>query len=286
MPLMGAAARYRLLIRSSLFIGPGLLACALLYALTRPHPQDWRYHQFTDARPLLGVPNALNVLSNVPFLLVGGSGLWFLLAGRGAEPGMAFRDPRERWPFVVMFLGVALTAFGSSYYHLAPDNDRLVWDRLPMALGFAGIIAAMVADRISPRAGLWLLGPLVLLCVGSVLHWQWTERQGPGDMRLYLFLQGYTLFVVLAVPLLFPPRYTRTPDWYVALFLYGLAKLCESGDATVYALGNVVSGHTLKHLLSALALYWLLRMLEKRRPLYYPPTAVAPNASGISGAQP
>jgi hypothetical protein len=252
----------------------GVAALAILFLAAHRMPQALSYHRFKDDRTLLGVPNALNVLSNVPFLLVGAWGLWYLLIGQGSQasrvasaPG-GWLEPAERWAFVLMFLGVFLTGFGSTYYHLQPDNDRLVWDRLPMALGFMGLIVAMVAERISVRLAGWLLVPLAAIGVGSVLQWHWTEQHDRGDMRLYAFVQGYALFFVLVTPLLFPPRYTRTADWYIGIGWYALAKACESLDGRIYSdTGGIVSGHTLKHLLGAVSTYWLLRMLMLRRPL-------------------
>jgi hypothetical protein len=249
-------------------IAMGLAALGILFVAARPIPQPLHYHQFKDDRTMLGVPNALNVLSNVPFLLVGLWGLCYLLIGQGSRPGRAWRQPAERWAFVLMFLGVALTGFGSTYYHLRPDNDRLVWDRLPMSLGFMGLIVAMLAERISLRLANWLLLPLAVIGVGSVLQWHWTEQHSCGDLRLYFFVQGYSLFFVLVTPLLFPPHYTRTADWYIGLGWYILAKACESLDGPIYSsTAGIVSGHTLKHLLGAVSTYWLLRMLMLRQPL-------------------
>lgn len=263
------------LLRALPIVLIGLTALAILLVLS-PMPQSQRYHDFKDSRTYLGVPNALNVLSNVPFLLVGLWGLWYLMIGGGARPGRAWRAPAEQWAFVLMFLGVALTGFGSTYYHLDPDNPRLVWDRLPMALGFMGLIVAMIAERISVRLANWLLLPLASVGVGSVLHWHWTEEHERGDMRLYVFIQGYALFFVLVTPLLYPPRYTRTADWYIGLGWYLLAKACEALDGPIYtATGAIISGHTLKHLLGAVSTYWLLRMLMLRRPL---PLANPPHA--------
>lgn len=256
------------LLRVAPVVGLGAIALCVLFLEVAPVPQPKSYHQFKDDRTMLGVPNALNVLSNIPFLLVGGWGLWFLLVGQGSRPGQAWQEPAERWAFVLMFFGVFLTGFGSTYYHLHPDNDRLVWDRLPMALGFTGLIAAMMAERISVRLANWLLLPLAAVGVGSVLQWHWTEQHDRGDLRLYGFVQFYSLFFVLVTPLLFPPRCTRTADWYVGLGWYALAKVCESLDGPIYSsTAGIVSGHTLKHLLGAVGTYWLLRMLMLRRPL-------------------
>jgi hypothetical protein len=257
-----------LMLRALPVAAIGIVALAILYVAASPWPQAKGYHHFKDDRTFLGVPNALNVLSNLPFLLVGLCGLWYLLIGRGSQPGRAWCEPAERWAFLLMFLGVFLTGFGSTYYHLQPDNPRLVWDRLPMTFGFMGLIVAMVAERINTRLAGWLLLPLAAIGIGSVLQWHWTEEQGRGDMRLYIFVQAYALFFVLVTPLLFRPRYTRTADWYIGLAWYVLAKACESLDGPIYhGTGHIISGHTVKHLLGAVSTYWLLRMLMLRRPL-------------------
>src|SRR5204863_1270872 len=106
--------------------------------------QDPAYHNFADHRSILGVLHGLNVLSNIPFLVIGAVGLAFLGSAAARRPGGPFLRSAERWPFVVFFVGVALTAFGSAYYHLDPTNSRLVWDRLPMAVGFMALFAAVL----------------------------------------------------------------------------------------------------------------------------------------------
>jgi hypothetical protein len=120
-------------IRILAIVSLGTIAAVFLHS---PIPQSLDYHRFADRRTLLGIPNCFNVLSNVIFLVVGVLGLRFLFRGDGASAANSFTYRSERWPYVVFFLGVTLTAFGSAYYHLAPENSRLVWDRLPMAIGF------------------------------------------------------------------------------------------------------------------------------------------------------
>ena len=230
--------------------------------LLPPIPQDPAYHNFADQRRLAGIANALDVLSNVPFALVGGMGL---LLVRSSRKGLA--DPRERWPYAVFFLGVLLTSPGSAYYHLAPDSGRLVWDRLPMALAFSALLAAVLTERVSARTGPWLLATLALLGMGSVAYWHWTELLGRGDLRPYILVQFYSLLALALILFLFPPRYNRGADFAVALALYGLAKIFELLDAPVYNLGGLTSGHTLKHLIAAAAVYVLLRMLQHRKKL-------------------
>jgi hypothetical protein len=237
------------------------LAVAIAMFLMPPIRQDPAYHRFADQRALLGIPHCLDVLSNGPFLLVGLAGLGFLW-----RQGSHFVDARERWPWAVFFAGVALTAFGSAYYHLAPDNARLVWDRLPMTLGFMGVLAAMVAERIGVGAGLRLLAPLVIAGALSVAWWRYTEMHGREDLRAYALVQFYGIAAVLLVLALFPAKYTRGGDVLAAVGFYALAKILETLDASIFSLGQAVSGHTLKHLAAAFAAFWLLRMVRVRRP--------------------
>ena len=148
-------------------------ASSLAAILVPAMPQPLSYHAFADCRTFFGVPNFFNVLSNLPFLIGGALGLRLIWSGGGR-----FIDAREQLPYLVFFLGALLTCFGSAYYHAAPDNPRLVWDRLPMTLGFAGLVAAAVAERVDLKLGLRSLWPLLLLGVVTVIYWYGTERVG------------------------------------------------------------------------------------------------------------
>jgi hypothetical protein len=224
-------------------------------ALHDPVPQDQGYHLFADGRTLVGLRNALNVLSNAGFALVGA---WGLLALRRSA---TFLDPRERYPWMVLFAGVALTSAGSAWYHLDPRDATLVWDRLPMTLGFMGLFAALIAERVSVRLGLELLAPLVLLGAGSVACWWRTDNLVP-----YLVVQFYPLAAIPLLLGLYPARYTRDEDLLLALGWYLAAKLAEGSDVPVYQFLGVVSGHTVKHLLATVGAGWLVHMLTVRRP--------------------
>jgi hypothetical protein len=230
--------------------------------LLPPLAQDVSYHRFADARPWLGIPNFLDVATNLPFLLVGTAGLAFLLDDSRAS--RVFDDPAERWPYVVLFAGVALTAVGSAYYHRAPDNDRLVWDRLPMTIGFMSLVAAMVAERVSLKAGVWLLVPLVAIGAASVGWWSFTASRGVENLHPYVAVQFGAILIVLLIALLFPSRYRRANGIYIVGALYAAAKVAESLDAQIYSVGAIVSGHSVKHLLAAAATYAVLRMLKAR----------------------
>jgi len=239
---------------------------AAAFSLLPRIPQPQSYHLFADRRGFLGIPNFGDVVSNVPFGVIGIWGLLFLLSSDSGRLAGCFLDSRERWPYVPVFIGLLLTAFGSSYYHLSPDNSRLVWDRLPMTIAFMAMVAAIIAERISLRDGLWLLPLLLLVGMGSVLQWYASEGRGAGDLRFYAAVQTYSALVLL-LALVFPKRYTRTSDLAVVVGFYALAKALESLDKPIFALGHIVSGHTLKHLAAAAAGYWILRMLQKRQPV-------------------
>lgn len=239
-----------------------LLPAAILVIVgffLHPIPQPLSYHNFADHRPWLVIPNFGDVVSNLPFAVVGIWGLIVLF-----KPGAPrFADPRERWLYLVMFAALILTAFGSGYYHLAPDNARLVCDRIPIMIVFMALLAAVIAERITVRTGFWLFPLLEVAGVGSVLLWRASELRGHGDLRFYAAVQIYSIVILLLV-LLLPPRYTRGSDFALVVGFYVLAKILEELDRPIFALGHIVSGHTLKHVAAAAAGYWVLRMLQKR----------------------
>jgi hypothetical protein len=239
------------------------IALTIIAWLAPRTPQPLSYHRFADQRSWLGIANFGDVVSNTLFAVFGVAGLVYLI--RKANQAQ-FIDAREKWFYLFFFLGLLLTAFGSSYYHLAPNNARLVWDRLPMTLVFMSLVAAIIAERISVPAGLWLLPILIGVGILSVLQWYASELQGRGDLRFYGAVQVYAI-IVLLVTLLLPPRYTRTSDLGIAAILYVIAKICEIADRQIFSFGHLVSGHTLKHLAAGFAGFWILLMLRKRRPI-------------------
>jgi hypothetical protein len=228
-----------------------------------PMSQPQSYHHFADDRRMLGIPNFLNVASNAPFAVVGAMGLRFVCRRRAANAGHSFIEGGERAPFAVFFAGAFLTCFGSGYYHWAPDDATLAWDRLPMTLAFMGLLAAVVAERIDTRAGLRLLGPLVIAGVASV--WWWRRS---GNLWPYSCAQYFSIVLIALLLVLFPPRYNRVADLLWVTGFYLLAKALEALDWQIYRLTKqFVSGHTLKHLVAAVAVFWVLRMLQRRSPL-------------------
>src|ERR1700734_4086162 len=232
----------------------GLMAASLLALLLLPPiPQDQGYHQFADQRTLLGVPNFWNVVSNIPFIVIGALGL---------------RQSRRDPAIILLFLGILLTGFGSSYYYLYPSGRTLFWDRLPMAISFMAILAITVEERVDARIGAVLLLPLIAIGVLSLLLWRWT-----GDLRLYVWVQFFPCLALLLIFLLLPPKYTGTFYWLIAAALYALAKLLEFYDGAIYSAGSILSGHTLKHLAAAAACVAILRYFQKRQPIAAPDAA-------------
>lgn len=226
----------------------GLMTISLVgLMLLPPFLQDQHYHQFADQREIFGIPNFWNVVSNLPFIVIGAAGLWQFR-----------RDPTA----IVLFSGILLSGFGSAYYHLSPDDVSLFWDRLPMTLCFAAILAAMVEERVDARAGRILLWPLLAIGIFSLLLWRWA-----GDLRLYAWAQFFPLLAMVLILLLFPPKYTGTSYWIVAIALYALSKLLEFYDGSIFSAGSMLSGHSLKHLAAAAAGLAILRLFQTRRPI-------------------
>ncbi len=258
---MGTAAaslaRASTRVRAALVLGLSLLGLAAVFVLRSYAPRFSR-HGFADTREMLGVPNFMDVVSNLPFLVVGLAGLAAV-----ARPSVVrLGDERERWPWLALFVGVALVAIGSAYYHLAPNDDRLVWDRLPMTIAFTAFLCAIVAERVRVGLGLLLLAVLVPLGVGTVFYWRAT-----GDLRPYMLVQLWPMLLVPALLFIFPPRYTRARDVLLVLGFYVLAKAAEVLDGPIFAAGGVISGHSLKHVLAAAGLLPVVLMLRNREPL-------------------
>lgn len=231
-------------------------ALAALLLWLPPLAQPLEYHRFADGRMWFGVPNFLNVASNVAFLLVAACGLRAVAVTAAVQA--------ERVSYGVLFFALAATGVGSAYYHLAPDNHSLFWDRLPMSAAFAALVAAQVGERWSPRAGIWSLAVLVAAGMGTVLWWRYSAVIGRENVLPYIGFQGGALLAVSFL-LLLPARYSHGAYLLAGIFLYALALGAELFDHIIFSWGQGVSGHTVKHVLAALAVYQVVRMLRLRR---------------------
>lgn len=213
-------------------------------------PQDQAYHGFADTRRILGIPNFWNVVTNLPFLLVG-------LFGFAAFPRNAWIAgvPGLRLASKIFLAGTILVGLGSAYYHYAPSNISLVWDRLPMTISFIAFFVIVMGDSISPTCVEKLIWPLVLLGVGSVGYWYATELRGAGDLRPYALVQFLPAALLPLILVLFGTNHLRVGFLWGTLVMYALAKVVEHFDKAIYDATAVISGHSIKHLLAAMAAF-------------------------------
>ena len=235
----------------------GILVATIGFLLyIDPIPQPQAYHNFADQRRIWGIPNFWNVMSNLPMFFLGVYGLYLSFKNWSHRP-----DFTAQWIPIVLCAGMFLACFGSMYYHWAPDNHTLVWDRLPMTLMFMPILSLVVYDFMGAKAGKIAFFTLVPLGILSVFYWDYTESIGAGDLRLYAFVQ---FFPMLIVPFLYWFSPKKVPyGKYILLILgwYILTKLAEHFDTEIYNLLGFWSGHTIKHLLGSVTLYYVLKLV-------------------------
>lgn len=210
------------------------------------------YHQFADTRSFLGIPNALDVLTNTGFILVGMLGLILVYKKKDDLPSFS------SWKW--FFLSILLIAPGSAYYHWSPDDQSLVWDRLPMSLGFMALYVALLTEHIHLKSEKFL--PLALtIGILSVLTWIITK-----DLRFYFIVQFSSFATIPIILILFRSMFTHKLYYAGALLCYGMAKWTEAKDGEIFSSTNgMISGHSLKHILAALGLLLLWRMIGVRK---------------------
>jgi hypothetical protein len=243
-----------------------LLTAAMLAVFTLMLPsiqQPLEYHRFADQRMFLGLPNFFDTVSNTLFVLAGVAGLFFL---RGSSARHVFIEPRESLPYSLFFVAIILVGFASGVYHLAPDNERLAWDRAAIALALMAWFSAILCERAGLVVGLRILPLLVVAGLGSVVYWGASEARGAGDLRFYGLMQCLPMLLIPLLLILYPSRYSNDRDIVIVIGLYVLALLFDVSDRLIFSLtGGLVSGHTAKHLVAALAAYWIMRHLKHRR---------------------
>lgn len=216
-----------------------------------PIAQDLAYHVFADTRAMLGVNNFFDVASNLPFFFVGILGLFCIYQNWGVS---------SSWSWLILFMSVLLVAFGSSYYHLNPQNKTLTWDRLPMAVGFMALFVIVLTDYVNNKLEKWLLIPMCLLGIASVVYWHMTD-----DLRIYAWVQFVSMALLLIIISIYKPGHLQTKYLIYAFVFYTLSKLTEHFDKQTYELmGQIVSGHSIKHLLAAVATFFFYILLKHR----------------------
>jgi hypothetical protein len=225
----------------------------LLYFGFAPIPQLAGYNDLADQRSIFGIRHFWNVVSNLPFLVVGLMGL-HLLRRKPEEAGAAW---------TTVFAGSALVALGSAWYHSAPGNTTLVWDRLPIGIAFMGFFTALLVEHLEGPAGRIaqrLLWPLVVLSAGA-LGWWYVS----GDLSLWVWVQAAPMLAIVLFLALLPGRYTHRRYFAYALAFYAAAKLFELADVQLMQwTGGSMSGHTLKHFAAAAGVWCFYVMLSRR----------------------
>lgn len=250
------------------------MAVALLVACFGPAvAQHAHYHGFADQRSGWGVPFAMDVLSNLPFAV---AGIWGLVALRRlpadtesrAQPtsdvtAQPMQQPSAQPALAALFfIGLLVTAACSSFYHWQPDNAGLAIDRLGMVVAFAGLLGLAAADRISGRAGLATAATVLALGPLSVMVWATS-----GNLLPWVVLQGGGMLLIVLLAVCWATRKPVPGAWGIPLAavmaLYALAKVLELGDHPVFELTHhLVSGHSLKHAVAALATWPVIRVMH------------------------
>lgn len=220
-----------------------------------PIPQDLAYHQFADTKEIAGVPNFWNVVSNLPFLVVG-------LLGLSRYRALVHNESKSGYLFLCA--GVFLVGLGSGYYHHAPSNATLLWDRLPMTVAFMALFSMLLGERVIARYRGACLGLLVLLGISAALYWSWSESLGRGDLRPYALVQFLPILLMPLILLLFPARYFNGRLLFLAFGLYFLAKALEHFDRQIWNLSGFIGGHPIKHVAAAAAVFCIIYAVPAR----------------------
>ena len=209
------------------------------------------YHNFSDSSQVWGLPHALNVLSNLPFILVGAVGICF-----------TWKFNKNKVQALIFYGAVLFVGIGSSYYHLNPNNYTLIWDRLPMTVAFMSLFSLFITEFINHNLGKKLLLPLIIIGLSSIAYWLIFN-----DLRVYALVQFYPL-LVMCIALVFTNLKSPYIIPYGLLILcYGLAKFCEAFDVEIHNSLSIISGHTLKHLFATLGIYLFLITCQNQKNL-------------------
>ncbi len=227
--------------------------------LVDPVPQDQQYHQFADQRAYFAIPNVLNVATNLFFALIGFAGLYFLCIRRSLIVVDSIFAV-----YITFFAALAAVAPGSAYYHWTPDNQSLVWDRLPMTLAFMSFFTIILAERLSLKFARIIFLPLIIAGVLSIAYWHHSELAGNGDLRPYGLVQFLPMLLVPMILLMFDEKFThgRAIWWFLGWYL--VAKIFELLDHQIFEWLALISGHSLKHLGAGIGCFIYLRYLQTR----------------------
>lgn len=238
----------------------GAVLALLAVAIAAPAvAQSAHHHHFADQRAWGWVPFAADVLSNLPFLLWGVLGLGLL--ARQPRSVACVADAASRGLMTLFFAGLVVTACLSACYHWQPDNAGLALDRLGMVVAFAGLMGLAAAGQISARAGALLA--LAVLLLGPMSIWVWSAS---GNVLPWAVLQFGGMLLVLCLALLKPQPGAPAIRWGWVIVIYAIAKGFEMADEAVFAAtSQLVSGHSLKHVVASFAAWPVVFALMSHR---------------------
>jgi hypothetical protein len=232
-----------------LFIISLLAIVATFFA--EPIPQNQAYHHFADELTYFNVPNFWNVFSNLPFVIFGLYGLFICIKSKEKTDISS--------SIFFFFIGITLTGFGSAYYHWAPNDATLIWDRLPMTISFMSFFSVVISVFIAVNIGKKVLFPFLLIGLASILYWVIFD-----DLRLYLLVQFLPILLLVLI-LILSYQNRSLKQYFVWVFIvYFLAKISEIYDVKIFeATNQLISGHSLKHLSASLAPLFFIGFIKQ-----------------------
>lgn len=217
----------------------------------KPIHQDQEYHNFADHATLVSLPNFWNVVSNFPFVIIGILGFIKVFSIKDYD-----LKPNYLW----FFIGIILTGFGSGYYHLNPNDDTLIWDRLPMTISFMSFLSIVIGEFINPILGKKLLYPLLIVGLSSIVYWVVSE-----DLRMYVLIQFLPILLILVILFLSKNSIHFKKYFWLIIVSYTIAKFLESNDLFIYSSTyKAISGHTLKHFAAAIGPFLFYKFVNKK----------------------
>jgi hypothetical protein len=224
----------------------GIIALPLILLLTMVGPitQSQAYHHFADDNFFLGVPNFHNVISNLFFIIFPIIG--FLHVKNG--------ESRMTPSWFVYLIGVLFVGPGSAYYHYNPNDMTLIWDRLPMTIGFMGLASFVFTDIFKIKKEVPFL--ILLLAIGFYSIFHWVQFQ---DLRIYYWVQLTPLLAIIYAAFALPTPVLKPKHLLFAVVFYIFAKITEKYDHQCLDSINY-SGHSVKHLLAGVSVYALILM--------------------------
>lgn len=235
-------------IGSSLLVLIGVLGLLLLVFL-EPIQQSQAYHSFSDNIMFFNVSNFWNVMSNIPFLIVG---VWGMFKANSMAKNIL--------QYFILFFGIALISIGSGYYHLNPNDDTLILDRLPMTIAFMSLFSICISEFVTNKDKKVILIPALVIGVFSVLYWDFS-----GDLKLYILVQSLPILAIPIILIFFNSKYTLIWGYWLLLITYLVAKVLEYFDDEIFALTGVIGGHPLKHIVASIGSAILLYTYIKRK---------------------